>query len=210
MKKRIPTFLNDHRNTTKSVMVPGILAGILMVCSISAIAQTSGISKGDIVRISSPALGNKMVRGKVVHLSSQSIEIVSNGANFEVTYRSIQHIEVARGTVAHTAEGMLIGGATGALLGGLIGSAAYSPCTSEEFMGCIMSPGSKSESARIGAISGGIILGLFGLIIGAGSHTTRWQSVQVPVQASISIIPSQFNNSVYHPMVTVCFPINRR
>lgn len=209
MKKIIPTFLSGHRNNAKLVIVSVILAGVLMVRIIPTMAQTAGISKGDIVRISSSTLGNKMVRGKIVHLSSQSVEIVSNGANFEIPYRSIRHIEVARGTIAHPVEGMLIGGAGGALIGGLIGSAAYSPCTSTEFMGCIMNPASKSESARIGAISGGLFLGLFGLLIGASSPTTHWQSVQIPVPASISIVPSQFGNSGYHPMVTVRLPINR-
>ena len=210
MEKIISAFPDDHGNGTKFIVLPVILIGMLMIGSISAMAQAPGISKGDIVRISSPTLVGQMVRGKVVNLSSQSMEIVSDGADFDIPYSSIKHIEVARGTVTHTAEGMLIGGATGALLGGLIGSSAYSPCTSEEFMGCIMSPRSKSESAKIGAISGGIFLGLFGLLIGASSHTTRWQSVQIPVQASISIVPSQFDNSGYHPMVTVRLPINRR
>ncbi|HKI46696.1 MAG TPA: hypothetical protein VKA08_15310 [Balneolales bacterium] len=210
MEKIIPTFLFDHRNSSKSISVLVILTGMLMISVIPSMAQTSGISKGDIVRVSSPILGDKMVRGKVVNISSQSIEIVSNGADFDISYSSIKHIEVARGTIAHPVEGILIGGASGALIGGLIGSVAYSPCTSEEIMGCFMSPGSKSESAKIGAISGGLLLGLFGLLIGATSHTTQWQSVPILVPASISIVPSQFDNGGYHPMVTVRLPINRR
>lgn len=210
MKKIIPTFLEDHGNGIRFVALRVILAGILVVGSIPAMAQISGISKGDIVRISSPTFGDKMVRGKVVNISSQSMEIVSNGADFDISYSSIKHIEVARGTIAHPVEGMLIGGASGALIGGLIGSSAYSPCTSDEFLGCLMSPGSKSESAKIGAISGGVFLGLFGLLIGASSHTTQWQSVPILVPASISIVPTQFDNSGFHPMVTVRLPINRR
>ena len=178
-------------------MPPAVHAFILTFAMIvhagaPAAAQESALAPGTRVRLT--LRNGDPHAGRVIALGPDLLEIgfPENGGTASYPLTDIAKLEVLRGRHRPVLRGLLLGTGAGIVLGGAIGAMAYSPCTSTEFLGCLLAPETRAQSAALGATLAGaaglIVGGLQGLI-----PRDRWQRVQVngnAVRVNMRALPS--------------------
>ncbi len=194
----------------KMLVISIVFIGTISIQIIPVSAQIAGISKGDRIRISSSLTGDNVLYGSVISFSSKSLQVLSKGNVNDIPYNSIRKLQVAKGRRSHALEGTALGITVGALIGGLIADGSYSSCVKTKNYGCIVNPLGRKQSTELGALVGGFLGGISGLIIGAATHSPRWKRVPVPVDVTIGIIPARFQKNGFRPMINVRFTLNRR
>lgn len=164
-------------------------------------AQSFGLDIGDIVKVKAPIISNKKIVGRIKLFTNQSLQISTNNVNMEIPFNSIKTLEKALGKRSHTLEGFLIGGISGAAIGGTFLDVSYAPCTSTDDFSCMFHPTSRTNAFKTGAVIGGFIGVVFGLIIGSQEHTYRWK--RIPIKLSLSKLPIDINNKNYMGVLTL-------
>lgn len=201
MKRLFPsTFIHP-------VVIFGILLATVLLSPQQASAQLPELKKGDLVRVWSSRFSGGNVIGTIELKRPQSLVLYNSDSTLTISHASIERLDLAIGEKRQTLKGFLIGAGSGAFLGGTIGLISYSPCTSEEFLGCLLEPNSRGEAAGLGAIIGGLSLGLVGLIVGSQSTKTRWQKIVFPPQPSISLRAVRIQNIGYSPGVVITWSL---
>jgi len=170
-------------------------------------AQIPGIHIGDRIRVS---IAEWKTTGKVTRLTENTLVVISNHNIHNIPYVSISRLEVARGSKSNLVKGLLIGTGSGAVLGGLIGLAAYEPppekpCTFHDSSGCLTME-SEGLAFFAGAFIGGVVGCVSGTIIGVATKSYSWQ--RIPVKATITLVPADYRNKRYDPIITVRWPLN--
>ena len=123
------------------------------------VTQSSGlVSVGTLYSLSADSVVFVDQHGKPTGLALQNIELersLGRSGNFWKTF------------------GITVGSA--AVIGGLISAATWEECFSDDFMGCFMTPESRSEAAFYGVAAGGILAIPVGALLGALVKTERWE-----------------------------------
>lgn len=180
-------------------ILPFILFPLLCLPVVSP-AQPAGLKIGDMVRIKAPSITERRITGKISNLSDQSMQVVTDIKTIAIPYNNIESMDVARGKQSNAMRGLLLGGAGGLVVGGIIGALNYEPCKSTEFLGCgIIS--NSGENLMMGALMGGILGGIGGLVVGFLTPSPIWQPV--PIQPSVTLVPTDFDKRNYHPVITL-------
>jgi hypothetical protein len=152
--------------------------GLIVHAGALAAAQQSAVAPGTKVRFELRT-GDRY-EGRVISLRPEALEaeIPKSGASASYPLTDIAKLEVVQGRRRPVLHGAAVGTGVGIILGGAVGAISYSPCESTEFLGCLLSPGSRMQSAAMGAT----VLGLAGLVVGGVQGLIprdRWRSVQV-------------------------------
>jgi hypothetical protein len=69
----------------------------------------------------------------------------------------ISQLDVSAGRHRNVVKGMVLGTAVVGTIGAIAGAISYQPCTSTEFLGCLLAPESRSDSALLGGVVGGAL-----------------------------------------------------
>jgi hypothetical protein len=69
----------------------------------------------------------------------------------------ISQLDVSTGRHRNVVKGMVLGTAIVGTIGAVAGAISYQPCTSTEFLGCLLAPESRSDSALLGGVVGGAL-----------------------------------------------------
>lgn len=165
-------------------MPPALLAfiltfGVIIHAGAPALrAQESAVAPGTKVRFELRT--GERLEGRVISLRPEALEagLPTNGATARYPLTDIAKLEVVSGRHRPVLRGLLVGTGAGVVLGGAIGAMTYEPCESTEFLGCLLEPESRMQSAAMG----GVLLGVAGLIVGGVQGLIprdRWQRVQV-------------------------------
>ncbi len=184
-----------------SLPVIVILASITITSSTLVSAQPTGLSNGDKVKIYSPKIAGNTFVGNVTDLSEDFIQISQNGNIRTIPLVLISKIQVSRGRNSNLVPATKIGFRVGALLGGLVslGSAAGSSSGDFSFNPIVI--------VGAGAFLGGVVGGATGFIIGAATHSNKWERVQI--NPSVSLIHPVVDKSDYAPAITFKLSFNR-
>jgi hypothetical protein len=81
--------------------------------------------------------------------------------------------------------------ATG-LTTGTIAAAAWSPCVSNQFLGCLMASDSRSEEFAVGLVVGSVLFGIpLGTITGSVIKYDEWEEIPLPgtEKSTVTIAP---------------------
>lgn len=118
--------------------------------------------------------------GQVVALRGDTLRAVWPGSVESAHHvTDIRKLEASRGRHRSVRRGLLIGTGAGVVLGTALGALTHEPCVSEEeFLGCLLAPQTRAQSAALGAVGGGLL----GLVIGGGIGLIpreRWQRVRL-------------------------------
>jgi hypothetical protein len=134
----------------------------LIVHAGALVAQQSAVAPGTKVRFQLRS-GDRL-EGRVISLGPEGLE--AEFAKFGVTAKhpltDIAKLEVVSGRHRPVFRGVVVGTGIGLALGGAIGAMTYSPCESREFLGCLLAPTGRAQSAAMGAT----LLGAAGLVVG--------------------------------------------
>ena len=98
-----------------------------------------------------------------------------------VPLAEISQLDVSTGRHRNVGKGALIGIVAGGAVGAGLGAATYQPCTSTEFMGCLLAPSDRGEAVTVGGVVGGVLGLVVGSLIGAARQDT-WK--RVPLDGS--------------------------
>jgi len=129
--------------------------------------------------------------------------VPSNVYEESVTSGSFSYLETDRRRTrgGNMVRGLGIGLGIGAAGGGLIGALSYTPCNEDGFMDCFMHPESRGDAILLGAVIGGGLGGIFGILIGTASKTGN--RVKPPVNVRLDMTPIPTEQLSYSPSVTV-------
>ncbi|HKP16287.1 MAG TPA: hypothetical protein VJT85_09480 [Gemmatimonadaceae bacterium] len=141
-------------------------------------AQTSPVAPGTKVRFQLRSGGR--LEGRVVSLGPEALEasVPTSSATERYPLADIAKVEVATGRHRPVLRGVVVGTGAGVIIGAAVGAMSYSPCESTEFLGCLLAPESRAQSAAMG----GAVAGILGLVVGGLQGLIpreRWQRVQV-------------------------------
>lgn len=106
-----------------------------------------------------------------------------------VPIADISRLDVSTGQHRRVLNGMALGTASVGALGAVVGMITYKPCTSTEFLGCLLAPESRSASAVMGGAVGGALGLVVGTIVGLQRHES-WRRVPLEARRSaVSVSP---------------------
>ena len=179
-------------------MTPTVLAfiltsGLMIHAGAPALrAQVSAVAPGTKVRFELRT--GERLEGRVISLRPEALEagFPTNGATAKYQITDIAKLEVVQGRHRPVLRGAAVGTGAGLILGGAVGAMTYSPCESTEFLGCLLAPSSRMQSAAMGAT----LLGLAGLVVGGVQGLIprdQWRRVQVDgsiVRLNMRALPS--------------------
>ncbi len=152
------------------------------------------LTAGSRVRLKTVDPSTKWVQGDLVRLSEDSLHIVPAGGADSLAFATgaIDRLEVSRGRRSNAGKGALLGLAIGAGAGLALGVAA----SAEECSGIGCTEVGPGEVVAVMAFFGATGAGL-GALIGAASHSERWEQVPRPY------VSAQLHRSVGHLVVGV-------
>ena len=134
------------------------------------------LTSGSRVRLKPVDPSTKSVQGDLLRLSEDSLHIVAGGADtLAFATGAIARLEVSRGRRSNAGKGALLGAAIGAGAGLALGVAA----SAEECSGFGCTEVGPGEVVAVMALFGATGAGL-GALIGAASHSERWEQVPRP------------------------------
>jgi hypothetical protein len=143
------------------------------------------------VRIVFPATATQPQRtltGNFRRLTGNTV-IVARGIQADtVRLGDGQQLQVVTRSRGHGGKGALIGTIAGAVVGGVAAAAAYTPCTSEPLACGLFYP---SQGAQVlgGAVLGAGAGALVGWLVGSGTHTEEWGTVNLQA-VGVSVRPA--------------------
>ena len=148
-------------------------------------------SAGERVRIHQ--LNGTVVTGTVQAVSPQAVRLLgtAGGAEWLIAQDQIRQIERSLGVHRHFARNFGITVVVFAVGFGKVSALSWSPCTSTEFLGCLLSTRSRKAAFQEGLFFGTIIGVPIGLIVGKTAKHERWErlSLSEQGQAAFSIRP---------------------
>jgi len=152
------------------------------------------LTVGSRVRLKTVAPSAKSVQGDLLRLSEDSLHIVPAGGADTLAFATgaIDRLEVSRGQHSKTGRGAVLGAAIGAGAGLVFGALA----SAEECSGLGCPEIGPGEIVAVMALFGATGAGL-GALIGAASHSERWEQVPRPW------VSAQLHQSVGHFVVGV-------
>jgi hypothetical protein len=169
-----------HPTSEPAMRIPHVILtlGLIVHAGALASAQQPAVAAGTKVRFELRS-GNR-VEGRVISLGPEGLEasLPVNGAATRYPLSEIAKLEVVQGRYRPVLRGVLVGTGAGLVVGGAIGAMTYEPCESTEFLGCLLEPESRAQSAAMGAV----VLGALGLVVGGVQGMIprdRWQRVHV-------------------------------
>ncbi|HEY0809170.1 MAG TPA: hypothetical protein VGD49_03375 [Longimicrobiales bacterium] len=151
-------------------------------------AQTySGPRLGDWVLIETSNAAR--TQGRLIRVDGDSVVLAAGqnaGHHVAFARSAVSNVWVSVGQRRQTMRGLTLGLVAGGTVGALVGAITYTPCHSDEFLGCLLAP----ENAGQAALLGGTVGGFFGLLIGtgAGFATKRhvWEVAGVPTTVGVA------------------------
>jgi len=90
----------------------------------------------------------------------------------------ISRLDVSTGRHRNVVKGMVLGTVGVGALGAALGAVSYQPCTSTEFLGCLLAPQSRADAALLGGVVGGALGFVGGSLAGLVRHES-WKRVSL-------------------------------
>lgn len=171
----------------RQLLVLITIAGAMLATDTTRTAaqEIRGLAPGARVRLITPRLEASQQTVTVVSSSSDSIQFRS--ASYPVT-RSLPLSDIAAVEVRSYGErpflrNMFIGAAAGGTLGAVLAYAAYEECED-----CWFYPQSRGRDTAGGALLGGLVGVVGGLIVAGVQRGERW--TRIPLNGNVALLPS--------------------
>ncbi len=149
----------------------GILAAVLVFSS-PLTAQMAGVAAGARVRVTSPSDNLKKHVGTIMEVRADSVVVSGRQGPRSVALANITALDVSTGTRTRVMRSGLIGFGAGALVGAGLGAAAHEDCKEKCFY---VIQTSRGQDMALGAVVLGAAGLITGSVIGALTHTDRWE-----------------------------------
>ena len=148
-------------------------------------AQAPAVVAGTRVRVTAPSVDLRRHVTTIVDVRGDSIVFGVSDNSRSVALSDVTALEVSAGKHRRFLRSAGLGLGIGAIIGAVVGAATYQECVPTEFLGCLVAPESRAQSAAMGGVALGGVGLLTGAVVGALRRTDRWVSVDMPLRASI-------------------------
>lgn len=140
-------------------------------------AQVTSVEKGDKIRVTAPGDLTGKKSGIVTAVTADSLRFMHRDSSIHVSLRSIEKLEISTGQKRSAGRGALIGaGGLGLTLGLLMMSTDETCDSDDEWCFDLFS---SSDSFKLGLVSGALIGGVGGAIIGHFIIRDRWEKIEL-------------------------------
>ena len=116
--------------------------------------------------------------GTVTGMSGDSIALTAvpgRGQANWVRRPDIAYLERSAGRYRKFGRNLALTTLSGAAIGGMIGAITWTECVSNEFLGCLMHPESRSDAVVFGAVVTGSLSVPIGILLGLAIQYERWE-----------------------------------
>ncbi len=161
-----------------------LTSALLFLIPPGTAAQVTGLEKGDKIRVTAPEQLTHRTTGVITDISRDSLRFMHRDSLFQISLSKIQKLEFSTGKKRSAGRGALIGAGSLGLALGLIFMSTDENCSSDEEW-CI-DLFSRSDSFKIGLVSGALLGGASGAIVGHFILRDRWEKVEFEPVALIS------------------------
>ena len=146
------------------------------------------LQPADRIRILTPDGGT--VTGDVLEVASDSLHVDVAGRSAWVRQADIAYLE--RRTARHRrfARNFVVTAASTAGVAGAIAAITWKKCVSNEFLGCLLVPESRSEAFVFGGAVGTMIGVPLGLLVGYAVRHDQWEPVPLPGRLGLTVSPA--------------------
>lgn len=129
--------------------------------------------------------------GAVTEMSPDSLMLSSAGHANWVRQSEIAYLERSAGQYRMFARNFVVTAGSVAAVGGALAAITWTECVSNEFLGCLMTPGSRGEAFVMGAAAGALLGTPIGVILGLAIKYDRWEPAQTPAgrRTRVSVMP---------------------
>lgn len=156
-----------------------------LLAPVVADAQAPVVVAGTRIRVTAPSIDLKRHVTTIVDVRGDSIVFGSSDNSRSVALSDVTALEVSAGKHRRFLRAAGLGLGIGAIIGAAIGAGTYEECVPTEFLGCLLAPESRAQSAAMGGVVLGGVGLLTGAVVGALRRTDRWVSADMPLRASI-------------------------
>lgn len=139
-------------------------------------AQVTTVEKGDKVRVMAPGELTGKRTGIVTDITGDSLQFMHRDSTINVSLASLSRLEVSTGQRRFAGRGALIGAGSLGLTLGLVMMSTDANCSSDE--GWCIDLFSRSDSFKLGLVSGALLGGVSGAIIGHFIIRDRWEKIE--------------------------------
>jgi len=156
-----------------------------LLAPVVADAQAPAVVAGTRVRVTAPSIDLRRHVTTIVDVRGDSIVFGVPDNPRSVALSDVTALEVSAGKHRRFLRSAALGLGIGAIVGAVVGAATYEECVPTEFLDCLLADESRGQSAATGGVVLGVVGLLTGAVVGAVRRTDRWVSVDMPVRASI-------------------------
>ena len=149
---------------------------LLFTICLLAEAQITSIEKGDKIRVTAPGELIGRSTGIVTDITGDSLRIMHRDSTINISLASLSLLEVSTGQKRFAGRGALIGAGSLGLTLGLVMMSTDENCSSDE--GWCIDLFSRSDSFKLGLVSGALLGGVSGAIIGHFIIRDRWEKIE--------------------------------
>lgn len=156
-----------------------VVAGLASLCAFVQVvgAQMPPLAQGAWVRVVQTGTNAAGVfEGRLFRLRGDTVMIelsVPGGDVFAFPLDGGWRLEVTGPRHRHVGRRVVRGAAIGAVALSVLAYIGYEPCTSQEFLGCMLDTG-PGGAAAAGAVGGAFLGGVVGLVVGLLTRDVEW------------------------------------
>lgn len=140
-------------------------------------------------RIRILTLSGGTVTGEVLFVAGDSLNVRVAGRPAWVRQADIAYLERSTARRRRFARNLAVTAASTAAVGGAIAAITWKKCVSNEFLGCLMVPASRSEAFVFGGAVGTMIGVPLGVLVGFAVRHDRWEPVPLPGRLGLTVSP---------------------
>ncbi len=164
---------------------------VLGVARTLSAQQAPILERGQRVRVSAPDVFVVQSIGVLGALTADSVVLLYEYRRVAIPRAAVRTLELSRGQVSRVGPAVIIGGLAGLAVGATIAANNYKdPCEGRQDLSvvpCKLLSATQEEATVGGAILGGLVGGLGGLLVGSGLSGERWESVPLDRLAGVRI-----------------------
>lgn len=169
------------------------LASLCVLCQVVA-AQAPPLAQGARVRVvQTGTSGGGVFEGRLFRLRGDTVTFdlaVLRGDVYTFVLDEGWRLEVAGPRRHHVGRRIVRGAGIGAVALGFLAYLSYEPCTSREFLDCMLDTG-PGGAAAAGAVGGAFVGGVVGLAVGLLTRDVEWLPVRTEgVRVGLAPLPA--------------------
>jgi hypothetical protein len=170
-----------------------VLAALTTLTALATTLPSRGLAQplpqpGERVRILT--VDGTSLTGTLTSASAEGMILGGRGGR-SVRLADIAYVERSAGRYRRFGRNFALTTGTASLAGGMLAAITWTRCVSNQFLGCMLTPESRTEAFAWGAVAAGVLGMPVGVVVGLARRYDRWEALPLPGSrtSTVSIEP---------------------